>query len=315
MAGSSRAAVRTAVRRLASDNIMPAGLSPLERISTKVGRPASDLRTERVVDWLATKELRKPDDIATCAGELTQNPHLEVLDMSGNQFGKEAAGSCADILNGCPSLRGLRLDVNNLRDGIAPIAEAVAAHKGLEWLSIRANAIKGATCESIADAIAHSVSLKWLDISSNAFGPVGGAAIADGLARAGTSSKLEYLNFGAASIRPSGAQKFAEALADDGVPLKSLILRENFVGTEGALHFASMLKCNTELRELTLCDNNIDKEGAAAIAEAMEANSTLQYLNIRLNDFNVQKPILGMLREAKERSDANRASPLELKLL
>ena len=50
MAGSSRAAVRTAVRRLASDNIMPAGLSPLERISTKVGRPASDLRTERVVD-------------------------------------------------------------------------------------------------------------------------------------------------------------------------------------------------------------------------------------------------------------------------
>ena len=76
-----------------------------------------------------------------------------------------------------------------------------------------------------------------------------------------------------------------------------------------------MLKCNTALRELTLCDNNIDKEGAAAIAEAMEANSTLQYLNIRLNDFNVQKPILGMLREAKERSDANRASPLELKLL
>ena len=87
------------------------------------------------------------------------------------------------------------------------------------------------------------------------------------------------------------------------------------MGTEGALHFASMLKCNTALRELTLCDNNIDKEGAAAIAEAMEANSTLQYLNIRLNDFNVQKPILGMLREAKERSDANRASPLELKLL
>ena len=105
------------------------------------------------------------------------------------------------------------------------------------------------------------MSLKWLDISSNAFGPVGGAAIADGW-RAGTSSKLEYLNFGAASIRPSGAQKLAEALADDGVPLKSLILRENFVGTEGALHFASMLKCNTELRELTLCDNNIDKEGA-----------------------------------------------------
>ena len=59
----------------------------------------------------------------------------------------------------------------------------------------------------------------------------------------------------------------------------------------------------------------VDKEGAAAISEAMEANSTLLYLNIRLNDFNVQKPILGMLREAKERSDANRASPLELKLL
>ena len=58
-----------------------------------------------------------------------------------------------------------------------------------------------------------------------------------------------------------------------------------------------MLKCNTELRELTLCDNNIDKEGAAAIAEAMEANlDAVQYLNIRLNDFNVQKPILGMLQ-------------------
>ena len=61
MAGSSRPAVRTAVRRLASDNgFMPAGLSPLERISTKVGRPASDLRTERIADRLATKELRKP---------------------------------------------------------------------------------------------------------------------------------------------------------------------------------------------------------------------------------------------------------------
>ena len=43
-----------------------------------------------------------------------------------------------------------------------------------------------------------------------------GRGDADGLARAGTNSKLEYLNFGAASIRPSGAQKFAEALADDG---------------------------------------------------------------------------------------------------
>ena len=198
--------------------------------------------------------------------------------MSGNQFGKEAAGSCADILNGCPSLRGLRLDVNNLRDGIAPIAEAVAAHKGLEWLSIRANAIKGATCESIADAIAHSVSLKWLDISSNAFGPVGGAAIADGLARAGVlKARVPQLWRG---VDP--AERRAEVCRGAGRRRRAAEIAHparEFRGHRGALHFASMLKCNTELRELTLCDNNIDKEGAAAIAEAM-GNSTLQYLNI-----------------------------------
>ena len=62
---------------------------------------------------------------------------------------------------------------------------------------------------------------------------------------------------------------------------------------------APALLSRSLLRELTLCDNNIDKEGAAAIAEAMEANSTLQYLNIRLNDFNVQNNL--SLREAGSR--------------
>ena len=270
---------------------MPAGPSPLERISAKVGAPPPTSATERIVDSLAHVGEAEERRHATCAGELTQNPQLEVLDMSGDQTSARRRAACADIRDG--ARRGAMAADARASTTCATAsrrrAEAVAAHKGLEWLSIRASAIKGATCESIADAIAHSVSLRPRRRRSNALAGRWAAPRSPTAWRAPARRRSSAAQLWRGVDPAERRAEVAEALADDGVArLKSLILRENFVGTEGALHFASMLKCNTELRELTLCDNNIDKEGVAAIAEAMEANSTLQYPNIRLNDFNVR---------------------------
>ena len=92
----------------------------------------------------------------------------------------------------------------------------------------------------------------------------------------------------------------------------------NFVGPEGVVAIAEMLRCNTTLRELSLSDNNIGEQGdrgASAVrdlAAALEANTTLDLLDLTFNSLSTAAA--DTLKSAKHRSDLHRESPLELRL-
>jgi Leucine Rich repeat len=68
--------------------------------------------------------------------------------------------------------------------------------------------------------------------------------------------------------------------------LKSLHLRVNYLGREGATVIAEWLKVNSCLESLNIGGNSFGDEGVSAIAEALTANSSVKYLNFERNLIN-----------------------------
>ena len=164
----------------------------LTRISSKISRPASDLRTA------AHFELRgraiTAEDMRGIASLLIGNKQLESLDLAANGFGEDGANACADILSACPTLTTLILDNNNIRAGVAVLSEKVAVHTGVRNLSLAANVIGPRASIAVADALAANTSLEQCSLASNAFGYKGGVAVGEALMRSAGPSPSPLLS-------------------------------------------------------------------------------------------------------------------------
>jgi len=290
----------------------------LTRISSKISRPASDLRTA------AHFELRgraiTAEDMRGIASLLIGNKQLESLDLAANGFGEDGANACADILSACPTLTTLILDNNNIRAGVAVLSEKVAVHTGVRNLSLAANVIGPRASIAVADALAANTSLEQCSLASNAFGYKGGVAVGEALMRSAGTSKLQSLDLSACGVAVEGAVGLADALSgESGHRLSSIDMQTNFVGPEGVAAFAAMLATNTTLQVLSLSDNNIGQLGdrqtgtcGQALADALAVNTTLRVLDLTYN--GLSQAATETLIAAKEGSDARREKPLELRL-
>jgi hypothetical protein len=66
--------------------------------------------------------------------------------------------------------------------------------------------------------------------------------------------------------------------------LKSLVLRNNHIGHDGALELAVALRQNNTLELHDLDSNGIYSDGATALADALVANDAVKDLSLRYND-------------------------------
>jgi len=141
-----------------------------------------------------------------------------------------------------------------------------------------AHALAAALREAPARSALSVLNLRHIDITDD-----GAAAI---VSAAKSMSKLKVL---AIRANPRLDAKFAAAVADllrtHVGPLRALDLRNNALGTKGAVTIASELGVpgGRGLERLHLGGNNIGDDGATALAEMLKTNDLLRELDLPFN--------------------------------
>lgn len=86
----------------------------------------------------------------------------------------------------------------------------------------------------------------------------------------GKDSLLEYVSFRHNRMTKKGAESICRAISDrEAIKLTSIILSGNFIGDQGAKHFADALRINRTLLILGLGNNGIGDIGAKYLAEVL----------------------------------------------
>ena len=201
-----------------------------------LGRDPADLQTDTNIDYLRKSRLARSEldisDVELIADLLASNRNVVQLDLSTNGFGPGGIPALIRIVQSCTTLSHLASGRNNLRLGVAELAEAIASNTTLRRLDLPANAVNAATVDRTAAALSCNTTLSSLNISWNPFGPDGGAAMATLL---GANTELRSLDLAGCAIRRDGTCAVAAALEVSSSKLQQLDLSENFVGREGAV--------------------------------------------------------------------------------
>jgi Ran GTPase-activating protein (RanGAP) involved in mRNA processing and transport len=116
-----------------------------------------------------------------------------------------------------------------------------------------------------------------------------------------TTTSLETLSFKFRNaIIALGSDKVVDALAKNRT-IKSLDLRKESVGDEGAKVVAAILKENSAIEFVRLGMNMISGEGAKAIADALKKNKTVRHISLSGNNIGVEgaKAIADSLKHNK----------------
>lgn len=175
-------------------------------------------------------------------------------------------------------LTDLDLSGNGLGDlGLSRLASALSKNSVLRSLDVRANGIGAQGARRLAVAL-ERCSLECLDLGGNQVGDEGAAWLCQALQ---LGSSLAELRLSSTGIGSRGAAKLAEVLPVS--KLRSLKLRDNKVGADGATQLAAALAAGCSLTELHLASADIGDNGAVALAVALERNTSLTALNLWRN--------------------------------
>ena len=104
-------------------------------------------------------------------------------------------------------------------------------------------------------------------------------------------------------IHDKDIQRFVQYIKDHKSPLKELNIQSNFIGVEGSLALAELIKDNEYLKILNITDNPLTSEGINNICDSIANNknvlSELLINDTKCNDFCVSK-IVNMLKINKK---------------
>jgi Ran GTPase-activating protein (RanGAP) involved in mRNA processing and transport len=94
------------------------------------------------------------------------------IDLSGCDITEKGAKIIAKALKegAYPSLRVLRLEENNIGNGVEDIADALKGNKTLTTLSLAHNELGDENVKVLANALKHNTSLNTLDVTNTDFG-------------------------------------------------------------------------------------------------------------------------------------------------
>ena len=114
---------------------------------------------------------------------------------------------------------------------------------------------------------------------------------------------ISKLNIARNDIHDKDIQRFVQYVKDYKSPLKELFIQSNFIGVEGSIALADLIKDNEYLKTLNIADNPLTSEGINNICDSLTNNknvlSELLINDTKCNDFCVCK-IVNMLKKNKE---------------
>eukprot|EP01062_Namystynia_karyoxenos_P015199 TRINITY_DN15521_c0_g3_i1.p1 TRINITY_DN15521_c0_g3~~TRINITY_DN15521_c0_g3_i1.p1 ORF type:complete len:1004 (+),score=324.80 TRINITY_DN15521_c0_g3_i1:95-3013(+) len=240
------------------------------------GAPLLNLGEQRLGD----------DALMAVADQLTLSQHMATLLLSGNRIGDGGAAALAGVLRHSPSLTALALGGNQIGcDGAASLAKALDDGGGaaLTDLNLERNCIGDRGALAICGALGRRGGLASLSLASNELTE---AALVPLCAL----PCLESLRVGGNRFRPG-----RQFLGDLGrAVLGASRLREldfegssqGYLGAEGAVHFAELLRApQLQLTALSLARNRIDDDGLLAVAQGLGGCRSLRSLSLEGNTF------------------------------
>jgi len=175
-------------------------------------------------------------------------------------------------------------------DVAASLAGHVATSGSLTRLSLGRNKLGPEGGRVLARAVRASRSLTHLDLSHNQLGAEGARAVADALQ---ASRSVTLLDLDGNRIGAEGASAVAEALLLNSA-LTSLSLASNELcdvdlfgkgvhNAEGVVTLAAAVRTSTSLRSLVVKQNSLGSTGARLMGEALAANRSLTRVSLALN--------------------------------
>ena len=216
--------------------------------------------------------------------------HLECLDLSCNDNISRggAAVNLITSLTKFSTIRELELGYTSIGfEDCKALSELLATSKHIKVLNISGkeldddDRLSPDSVQLIIDGLSHNTSLESLNMSTSDFSSENVLHLASVL-RVNTRLKELYIEW--CNIQSSGSVHLAKALEENTTTqLQTLWLKDNPIGSEGAVAFADMVATNKSLAKLNMSWCSIQGEGAICVAKAMESNSSVTEFNIRKN--------------------------------
>uniref|UniRef100_A0A8D1MJF8 NACHT domain-containing protein n=1 Tax=Sus scrofa TaxID=9823 RepID=A0A8D1MJF8_PIG len=140
------------------------------------------LSLSELKNFRLTSSCVSSDGLAHLTFGLSHCHHLEELDLSNNQFGKEDTKVLMGALEGKCWLKRLDLSRSGIDDiGCCHLSEALRAATSLVELGLSHNQIGDAGAQHLAAILPGLPELRKIDLSANGIGPAGGARLAESL--------------------------------------------------------------------------------------------------------------------------------------
>lgn len=243
------------------------------------------------LDLEGNEGVKNVDGLAALAFALQSIPLLMSLNLSATGMGDESMNVLAKALTKPPRLAVLSLNRNEISDsGALTLATAVASMPHLDSLHLSANSITSTGVVGLATALAQKSRLLRLDLSGLGAGDDGLATPPDQrLDTKAVSAVVEMLK---STPHFEDLWLNGRGLGDSGLEnlarafehtpkLKSLALDANDLGDRGVSALATSMKHTPLLARLDLSFNGIGENGTIAIATAMASTPRLQELRLK----------------------------------
>ncbi|CAH4033270.1 ran GTPase-activating protein 1 [Pieris brassicae] len=251
-----------------------------------------ELKTARFSDMFTGRMKTEIPPALSALGDgmIQAGARLNSLDLSDNAFGPIGVEGLAKLLQSdvCSQLQELRLNNNGLgitggrllakalsaspkklkifiagrnrleNDGAIALAGVFQNMGTLQELAMPQNGIYHPGITALSKAFTQNPSLSCLNLNDNTIGPKGALAIATALP---SLKNLKSINFGDCLLKSKGACALANGLKDNLVPLESLDLSHNEIGSTACMEVVEALcalpDCVDRLSRVVLAGNSL----------------------------------------------------------
>ncbi|XP_025904082.1 leucine-rich repeat-containing protein 74A [Nothoprocta perdicaria] len=231
---------------------------------------------------------------AVCIAQmLRENCCLQKLNISNNHLGTKGAEAIAKLLlDNMSYLQVLQLSGNNFGEETAQyFADALTSNYQVKELDLSHNEFSEKGGQLLGQMLASNETLELLNLSWNHLSMKGAIALGTGLKSNGT---LKTLDLSWNGFGNEGAKALGEALKVNNV-LVQLDLSSNQIDNEGAKKLCKGLEVNENLKVLKLAHNPVTVEGATALITSIRKNPKSMMEEINISNVLVNESFIKML--------------------